>query len=157
MMSERSFKNIGTTTAQLKVIAPPVPVYPIGIKTPLSFGGNGNPYQMHTSLADQIQDNMRNMLLTNYGERVGLYDYGANLRATLAEFTTDQDAETIAMQSIMRTVEKYMPFVSLDTFDMKFLPSERNGQAKYQIIVNYSVPKIGATNQKVKIILEVMG
>lgn len=157
MMSERSFKNIGTTTNQLRAITPAAPVYPIGIKTPMSFGGNGNPYQMHTSLAAQIQDNLRNMLMTNYGERIGLYDYGANLRSVLAEFTTDQDAETIAMQSIMRSVEKYMPFISLDTFDMNFIPSDRNGQSKYQIIVNYSVPKIGATNQKVKIILEVMG
>lgn len=157
MMSERSFKNIGTTTTQLSAVTPAVPVYPIGIKTPMSFGGNGNPYRMHTSLISQIQDNLRNMLMTNYGERVGLYDYGANLRAILAEFTTDQDVETIAMQSIMRTVEKYMPYVSLDTFDMQFLPAERSGQAKYQIIVNFSVPKIGATNQKVKIILEVMG
>jgi hypothetical protein len=50
-----------------------------------------------------------------------------------------------------------MPFVTLDTFDMQNLPSTRNGQAKFQIMVNYSVPKIGANNQKVKIILEVMG
>ena len=120
-MAERSFKNIGTTTAQLRTLAPAVPVFPIGIKTPMTLGGNGNPYQMHTSVADQVQDNLRNMILTNYGERLGLYDYGGNLRSILAEYTTDTDVETIAMQSIMRTVEKYMPFVTLDTFDMQNL------------------------------------
>jgi phage baseplate assembly protein W len=123
----------------------------------MSLGGNGNPYQMHTTVAAQIQDNLRNMIMTNYGERLGLYDYGGNLRAILAEYTTDVDVQTVAMQSIMSTVDKYMPFITLDTFDMQNLPSTRNGMAKYQILVNYSVPKIGASNQRVKIILEVMG
>jgi phage baseplate assembly protein W len=95
--------------------------------------------------------------MTNWGERLGLYDYGGNLRQILADYATNTDLETSVMQSIMRTVEKYMPFVTLDTFDMQNLPSTRNGQAKFQIMVNYSVPKIGANNQKVKIILEVMG
>jgi phage baseplate assembly protein W len=156
-MAERSFKSIGTTTQQLRQAATSVPVFPIGIKTPMSLGGNGNPYQMNTSVPVQVQDNLRNMIMTNYGERLGLYDYGGNLSAVLSEFTTGADVETVAMQSIMRSVEKYMPFVSLDTFDMQNIPSDRNGYAKYQIIVNYSVPKIGASNQKVKIILEVMG
>jgi hypothetical protein len=156
-MAERSFKNIGTTTTQLRTAAAATPVFPIGIKTPMTLGGNGNPYAMHTSLNDQVQDNLRNMIMTNYGERLGLYDYGGNLRSILAEYTTGVDIETIAMQSIMRTVEKYMPFVVLDTFDMQNLPSTRNGMAKYQFLVSYSVPKIGASNQKIKIILEVMG
>jgi hypothetical protein len=156
-MAERSFKNIGTTVTQLRTATSAVPVLPIGIKTPMSLGGNGNPYQMHTSVADQVQDNLRNMIMTNYGERLGLYDYGGNLRSILAEYTSDVNVETIAMQSIMKSVEKYMPFISLDTFDMQNLPSTRNGMAKYQILVNYSVPKIGASKQRVKIILEVMG
>ncbi len=156
-MAERSFKNIGTTTTQLRAIAPEIPVFPIGIKTPMSLGGNGNPYQMHTSLAEQVKDNLRNMILTNYGERLGLYDYGGNLRSILAEYTTDADVETLAMQSIMRTVEKYMPFITLDTFEMNNLPTTRNGMAKYQFLINYSVPKIGASNQRIKIILEAMG
>jgi phage baseplate assembly protein W len=155
-MAERSFKNIGTTTAQLRAVAPTVSVLPIGIKTPMSFGNNGNPYQMNTSVADQVGDNLRNMILTNYGERLGLYDYGGNLRAILAEYTSNVDSETFVMQSIMRTVEKYMPFITLDTFDLQSLPTTRSGMSKFQIIVSYSVPKIGASNQKVKIILEVM-
>ena len=156
-MAERSFKNIGTTTAQLRAIAPEIPVFPIGIKTPMTLGGNGNPYQMHTSLNEQVKDNLKNMILTNYGERLGLYDYGGNLRSILAEYTTNADVETLAMQSIMRTVEKYMPFVTLDTFEMNNLPSTRNGMAKYQFIISYSVPKLGASNQRIKVILEVMG
>jgi phage baseplate assembly protein W len=123
----------------------------------MSLGGNGNPYVMHTDVAEQVNDNLRNMILTNRGERLGKYDYGGNLRQILADFSTNTDVETIAMQSIMSTVEKYMSFVSLDTFEMQNLPSTRNAQAKYQISIGYSVPKIGANNQKLKIILEVMG
>lgn len=156
-MAERSFKNIGTTVTQLQSTRPATQVFPIGIKTPMELGGNGNPYKMHTSVADQINDNLRNMILTNYGERLGKYDYGANLRQILADFSTNADVETVVMQSIMSTVEKYMPFISLNTFEMQNLPSTRSAQAKFQINIGYSVPKIGANNQKLKIILEVMG
>ena len=156
-MAERSFKNIGTMTTQLQVTRPAAQTFPIGIKTPMEFGGNGNPYKMHTSVPDQINDNLRNMIFTSRGERIGKYDYGANLRQILADFATNIDVETLAMQSIMATVEKYMPFISLDTFEMQNIPSTRNAQAKFQIDIGYSVAKIGANNQKLKIILEVMG
>lgn len=156
-MAERSFKNIGTSITQLQTSRPPVQTFPIGIKTPMELGGNGNPYKMHTTLPEQISDNLRNMILSNHGERLGKYDYGANLQQLLADFANNTDAETAAMQSIMSTVEKYMPFISLDTFEMQYLPSTRNAQAKFQINIGYSVSKIGASNQKLKIILEVIG
>jgi phage baseplate assembly protein W len=156
-MAERSFKNIGSTVAQIRAANPVFQETPIGIKTPMSFSAKGNPYQMNLNIADQIQDNLKNLLLTQWGERIGLYDYGANLRSVISEFTSINDIETPIMQSIVRAVEKYMPFVSLDTFDMQFLEPKQDGFARYQIIVNYSVPKLNEKNQKVKIILEVMG
>lgn len=157
-MAERSFKNIGTTIEQIRLSAPTVQEIPFGIKTPMSLSAKGNPYTMNTSVTAQIQDNLKNLLLTNWGERVGIYDYGANLRSVLAEYTNNSDVETIVMQSIVRAVDKYMSIVSLDTFDMEFLkPDEKCGLARYQIIVNYSIPKLNEKNQKVKIILEVMG
>ena len=121
-MAERSFKNIGTTVAQLQTTRPSVQSFPIGIKTPMELNGNGNPYKMHTSVSEQINDNLRNLILTNRGERLGKYDYGANLRQILADFSTNTDVETPAMQSIMSTVEKYMTFITLDTFEMHNLP-----------------------------------
>lgn len=156
-MAERSFKNVGSTVQQIKSASPAVQTFPIGIKTPMSLNANGNPYTMTTSVEEQIQDNLKNLLLTNWGERLGNYKYGANLRSLLAEASTIENLDGAVMKLITDAVDKIMPFVSLETMDMKFLPSDSKSQAKYQIIVNYSVPKINVRNQKVKIILEAMG
>ena len=156
-MAERSFKNVGSTVKQIQTASPVQQTFPIGIKTPMSLSTNGNPYTMNTSIAEQIQDNLRNLLLTNWGERIGIYKYGANLRSVLSEMSTTENIDSVVMKLINDAVSSYMPFVSLETFDMKFLPTDQNAQAKYQIIINYSVPKINAKNQKVKIILEALG
>jgi phage baseplate assembly protein W len=95
--------------------------------------------------------------MTNWGERLGIYDYGANLRSLLSEMSNNTNIDNEVMRLINDAVSKFMPFISLETLDMKFLQSDRNAQAKYQIIVNYSVPRINVRNQKVKIILEAMG
>lgn len=156
-MAERSFKNVGSTVRQIQTASPVPQSLPIGIKTPMSLSTNGNPYTMTMTIADQIQDNLRNLLLTNWGERLGIYKYGANLRSVLAEMSTTENIDSIVMKLINDAVNEYMPFVTLETFDMKFLQSDLNAQAKYQITINYSVPKINVRNQKVKIILEALG
>ena len=53
---------------------------PIGIKTPMSFGGDEGLLKMHKTYPDALADNFRNMIMTNYGERLGHYDFGGNLQ-----------------------------------------------------------------------------
>ena len=40
---------------------------------------------MHMSMADQVSDNFRNMIMTNHGERLCLYDFGADLDELIHE------------------------------------------------------------------------
>ena len=59
----------------------------IGIKTPLELGsGRDGMLKMHDNLKNQIKDNLKNLLLTNHGERLGNYNFGANLDELLFEF-----------------------------------------------------------------------
>ena len=74
-----SFKSVGDLTTNVieeRYSALPTPV---GIKTPLELGNGTNIYKMHYSLQEQIKDNLRNLVLTNNGERLGRPDFGANL------------------------------------------------------------------------------
>ena len=77
-----SFKSVGELTTEVDKIdksLAPTP-RPIGIKTPVQLAKAGTGlFTMNTSLKRNIQDNLRNLLTTNWGERLGLYDYGANL------------------------------------------------------------------------------
>ena len=62
----------------------------LSIKTPLELGmGASGLFEMHTNVGDAIRDNLRNLLLTNHGERLIHTDLGANLRPLLTELAAE--------------------------------------------------------------------
>ena len=74
-----SFKSVGELERDNRQNDETVVVkLPIGIATPVSLGNNSL-LKMHTSQINVIKDNFRNMLMTNHGDRLGFYDFGANL------------------------------------------------------------------------------
>lgn len=141
-----TFKSVGELSTDRKFTTTPVQ-NPIGIKTPLSLGQDADGiFSMHFDLEDQIQDNFRNLLLTNNGERLGLFDFGANLRALSLELAPD-DFETEAMNRIKRATSKYMPFIDLQNFAYTIDRNDNQNTAKIKLRVSYNVPSAGITNK----------
>jgi len=135
------FKSVGeTTVSRREQVVLPTPK-PIGIKTPMEMGEGKNLYNMHYSLDRQIMDNLRNLLLTNHGERIGRYDMGANLMELALELGSE-DIDTIAMTRIKSTVSKYMPFVNLIGFSTDIDHFDNKEVAKVTILVSYIIPKL---------------
>ena len=92
---------------------------PIGIKTPLEKGsGFGETlFKMHFDIADQIQDNLKNLIMTQKGERLGFPDYGTNLRKIYSNTSLPiEQVVELATQEIKNVVEKYMPSLNLLQF-----------------------------------------
>jgi phage baseplate assembly protein W len=125
---------------------------PIGISTPIRFGtSEKGTFDMHSDLAKQIRDNFRNMIATNHGERLVYQDFGANLKSIVFELGTEQ-ADSIALQRISNTTRKYMPFITLNTFEPAPMGGDGFGNAKTKIIINYSVPSLFLTDQVIEVI-----
>lgn len=130
---------------------------PIGIKTPIEFSYNvGGLFKMHTSLAKQISDNFRNMIMTNHGERLGHYDFGANL-AELSFELGSEDIDSTAMRRIARSTEKYMPFIQLDDFEPFVKRDDNEHVAKIGVRITYSVPAISLPRNSVEVLLYIAG
>ncbi len=55
----------------------------VGVKTPLSSITGQSLFDMNTTAGDQLKDNMKNLIMTNHGERLGLAEYGATLYPVL--------------------------------------------------------------------------
>ena len=92
---------------------------PIGIKTPLEKGsGFGETFfKMHFDIADQIQDNLKNLIMTQKGERLGFPDYGTNLRKIYSNTNLPiEQVVDLATQEIKDVVAKYMPSLNLLQF-----------------------------------------
>ncbi len=156
------FKSVGEKLEQYKQARRLTTVdmtrQPIGIKTPveLSYGEAGL-LAMHYELGDQIKDNFRNMLLTNHGERLGHYDFGANL-TELAFELGNENFDTEAMMRIKDTVEKYMPFVILENFEpFRRMMETSNDLAVVGMRVTYSVPAARLTAQQIEVIIYAAG
>jgi phage baseplate assembly protein W len=146
----RSFKDVGikTETSRQDVLARNQSQLPIGIKTPLELVGGSTLFLCHTNISDQIEDNLRNLLLTNWGERLALYNFGGNLRPLLTEFTNKENFDTEAMLRINTAISKWMPFVTPVGFDSNPDFDDNRFTGNIKIILSYSVPNL-KINEKV--------
>tara|TARA_R110000744_G_scaffold20477_2_gene53783 strand:+ start:233 stop:673 length:441 start_codon:yes stop_codon:yes gene_type:complete len=137
------------SSAQKKIVNR---VLPIGIKTPVQFSDADGLFAMHTDPVKNIQDNFRNLLLTNHGERVGLYDFGANLRPLVFDLgKNDFDQEAIIR--IKNAISKYMPFIEPLTFETFSTNSGERVLAKSGIRITYAIPRLNIIEKKIEVIL----
>jgi phage baseplate assembly protein W len=138
----RSFKSVGKTSSQVKAeeLAQTPAEIPVGIITPLRLGERSEGiFKMHFSLADQIADNLRNLISTNWGERLGQYFFGANLQELTTEIVSQDAFEEEAMARIKATVERWMPYVNLIDFDSSIGNQFAKSTGKVRLTVTYTV------------------
>ena len=152
-----SFKSIGKTKSDIAAETTDTPTkLPIGIRTPLQLSRSTGLFEMHTDISRQISDNLRNLILTNHGERLGFYDFGANLRPLVFDLG-QEEADQQAIDRIRATVSKYMPFVSLAGFQVFVDRIDNEQVAKVGIQVTYTIPLIDVAVRSMEVMLYVGG
>lgn len=129
----------------------------IGIKTPLELDTFGKELLiMHYSFKEQISDNLRNLLLTNHGERINQFKLGANLRPLLTEYSNKDDFDSEAMLRINTAISTYMPFVVPIDYDSRTLRENNSMVGKIYITIAYSVPALGIQRDQLELELRVI-
>jgi phage baseplate assembly protein W len=155
-MGSFTFKSVGKTQEQKKVEALVQSATPVGIKTPLRLGTSEGLLGMTFNLADQIHDNLRNLLLTNWGERLGFYDFGANLRPLTTEFVSQDDFDSKAIDRIKAAVGRWMPFVDLEDFTSVVDRTENKNTGIIRITITYNIPALNVKLKKLQVSLYVL-
>lgn len=155
-MATISFKSVGKTRQKEREISTPTSRIPIGIRTPLQLGGSDGLLLMNYSLENQISDNLRNLILTNWGERVCQYDFGADLRPLTANFSSQEDFDSEAVGRIKDAVARWMPFVDLVDFISEVDRTQNKSTAIIKITITYNIPATGAEGKKLQVTLYVM-
>ena len=126
---------------------------PIGIKVPLELGENNDGFlKMFYTIEEAASNNFRNMLMTNHGERVGLYDFGADLHELAFDLGTEAGDEE-AIRRIRRTTTKYMPFVELLTFEPIILREDNEHVAKVGVRVGYKIGAISTKERQIEVVV----
>ena len=168
-MAERSrlkFKSSGTSLSARKFTNPVVVTKPIGIKTPLELGsGTDDFYKMHTDPGNQIKDNFKNLILTNFGERIGRSELGANLAEITFDLSAIEDYETEAALRIKNAAKRYIPAIALrqvliedatsfeSSINTAELSEDSLGLTQIKLRVDYDLPSVKIFNQSIEVII----
>ena len=169
--SRFNFKSSGMLVTDRKITEPVVIRKPIGIKTPVEFGHSEDSlFKMHFNAGDQLKDNLRNLILTNFGERLGRAQFGANLRDISFDLGAIDRYEGEVAQRIREAVNSYISVISISDISARDVTNERdyqlnslsaqareNGLALIVIRVTYDVPRAKLFNQALEVLTYVGG
>ena len=156
-MASYNFKSVGVVESSLPTtgfIA--TKSIPFGIATPLQLGTTEGIVVMNYSLGNQFADNLRNLLLTNWGERLGQYNFGANLKPLTTEFSSMIDFDNQAIQRIRDAVDTWMPFIDLENFDSLIDRNENKNTAVIKINITYNIAALSIYSKGLQIVLYVI-
>jgi phage baseplate assembly protein W len=103
-----------------------------------------------------VHDNFRNLLQTNFGEHLGIYDLGANLRPLAAEFSTQDDFDSQAVQRISAAVSRWMPYISLEDFLSEVDRTENKNTGVIKITITYTIPALKTAKRALQVVLYVI-
>lgn len=155
-MAAYSFKASGKTQEQTLVEALQQSPVPIGIVTPMRPGTSEGVFAMHFKLGDAVHDNLRNLVLTNHGERLGLYDFGANLRPLTTEFVSQDNFDGSAVERIKTAVARWMPYIELEEYVAVVDRNDNRATAVIVMTITYNVPALGVKKRALQITLYVI-
>jgi phage baseplate assembly protein W len=154
-----NFKHVGVKQFEKRAQQTPekTTVVPYGIRMPVTMGNQGEGLlQMNMTLADEIRDNLRNLVLTNHGERVGRHTYGGNLQPLCTEYTNKEAFEEEAAVRIKTAVDEWLPFIDLE--DLSSFPNfdDNRYTGKITLLITYAIPRLNIKQQSLEVTLFVI-
>jgi|TARA_A100001015_G_scaffold319188_1_gene441322 phage baseplate assembly protein W len=116
----------------------------ISVKLPLSYDSEDGPYRLTKNLKENVQQNFKNLMLTNPGERVMLPNFGAGIRQLLFE-PISEDLFSQVRSRIFNQVRTYMPFVNIEDVFINTMSERQDfGPNEVQISIVYNILPLDA-------------
>jgi phage baseplate assembly protein W len=109
----------------------------ISPKLPLSLDKSDLSYTSNKTIRAAINQNLKNLVLTNPGERIMDSRFGVGLKKFLFENFSLKVNQDISNE-IQSQINRYMPFVRVDNINI----NEDRDQNYLYIQINYSVPSL---------------
>ena len=135
----------------------------LGFKTPLRSSGNSDIFDMHQDPREQLRDNLKNLILTNKGERLGMPEYGVSLKSISYDFSNKKEYVSIVNQQIIEQTRIYIPAIVIKNVsvdindDTETIVSNRQGLALLKLNVLFDVPVLRSENLAIQIAMYIGG
>ena len=159
--SQFKFKSSGFRRDDRRFVAKKTIDRPVGIKTPLEVGSDM--FVTHSNPIKQLTDNFRNLIMTNHGERLGMFNFGANLKSLLYEYSNESNFESIISEAIVNVTSKHIPSITISGISATFVDThEKNdlnriGLAMVRIKIEYIIPRFKSPKLALEVDLAVGG
>ena len=112
----------------------------VGLSFPLGFVGSRF-FNRTKTIEEQAQHNLKNLLLTNLGERPMQPEFGSRLLSVVFEFKDDALIEKV----INEAVEKWLPYITINEV---ITSVDATNQNRLNVSIDFSVATSpGATDQ----------
>jgi phage baseplate assembly protein W len=102
------------------------------VKLPLMYDNEDGPYLLTKTLAENIKQNFKHLILTNPGERLMEPDFGVGFSRILFENYTSETIEELQGRLYEQTA-KYLPFVNIRDVKTSFEDHVLHVQISYII------------------------
>ena len=96
----------------------------IGLELPLNYGNFGFFNRTKTALQQSIS-NIKNLLLTNKGERLGNPTFGSELLSVIFE-QENTDIESRVEETIRSSMSEFLPFINVVNIQTNFSETNKN-------------------------------
>ena len=112
------------------------------VALPLTYDKEDGPYRLNKSLRDVVRQNLKNVILTNPGERIMLPRFGAGIRRLLFEPMTPQTFGELRSR-ITSAVGQYLSFVNLEELSVTTSKEDDSlGPNAVRLVVKYNIGSV---------------
>ena len=116
----------------------------ISLKLPLSYDQEDGPYRLTKNLRENVQQNFKNLILTNPGERIMIPNFGAGIRQLLFEPISEELFSRISNR-INRQGNQFLPFVDIEDIQFNtFNNRQELGPNEVQVRIVYNILPLDA-------------
>jgi len=118
----------------------------ISVKIPLVYGEADGPYELNKNIGDVIKQNLKNLILTNPGERPMIKSFGVGFHRLMFEPINSTTLGRIKTR-ILKQVGKFMSFVNIE--QIKFITSSEDPSVsnnEVTLILKYNLGDINPSD-----------
>ena len=121
----------------------------VGLSFPLGFVGSRF-FNRTKTIEEQAQHNLRNLLLTNLGERPNQPEFGSRLLEVVFEFKDDALIEEV----INEAVDKWLPYITINSITTN---TEQANPNRLNVSIDFSVATAPDATEQITLDLNATG
>jgi len=109
----------------------------VGVTLPLKSGRTGH-FQQSKTLREQTYSNLKNLILTAKGERLGQPTFGCDVQSIIFEPITENTSDSIE-ESVRGAVSNWLPYVTIQNVFVSYEGQDNNRirlQIEYSVIID---------------------